>query len=479
MVVLKFGGSSVADAAALTRVCAIVARERRRRVVVVSALAGVTDTLLDVAHDAAAGCADAARARVGAVRTRHASLAWRIHDEAARDTLLGQLEDVWITLDTFVAAVAAHGHVSAPASDAIVASGELASSRLVAAVLQQAGMPAVWVDARAIVATDARYTQAVPNRNETSVRARQVLRPLLDRLAIPVLGGFVGTAPDGATTTLGRGGSDFSAALIGACLDAEEIQIWTDVDGMLTADPRVLRHARPVARLSFDEASTLAHFGAKVLHPATVKPASERNIPVRILNSRRPDRPGTAISRRAGARTAPLAGLACLTGVSLIDVALPGGADRTRALAGVFEACAAAEAEVHLVVLGDIRVSIVVGDATRFGQALDTVTPSVAVHRRDGCALLAVVGAGLADRRVRSAEVLAALDRVPWHAVSESVSGGHVAVVLSHADLARAVACLHARFFEGTSAPLVGDASEDEPHQDPAYGHVATQEGVL
>jgi aspartate kinase len=480
MVVLKFGGSSVADAPALARVCAIVACERRRRVVVVSALAGVTDTLLEVAQDASAGRADAARARVADVRHRHAALAWRIHDAAARDALLAQLDDVWAALDASVRAASALGHLSAAASDAITASGELASSRLVAAVLAQAGMPAVWVDARTVVATDARHTQAVPVQDETAGRARQFLRPLLDGQAIPVLGGFVGAAPDGATTTLGRGGSDFSAALIGACLDAEEIQIWTDVDGMLTADPRVLRRARPVARLSFDEASALAHFGARVLHPATVRPAYERNIAVRILNSRRPAHPGTVISRHAGARIAPLAGLACLTGISLIDVALPGGADRTRALAGVFEACAAAQADVYLVALGDTRVSIAVGgDAARLKQPLDAVTPSVVVHRREECALLAVVGAGLANRRVRSAEVLAALDRVPLHAVSESVSEGHVAVVLSRADLSRAVACLHARFFEGAPAPLIEDGSEIQTHVNPAGEHAATQAGVL
>ena len=312
MIVMKFGGSSVATAAAIARVRAIVEAERRPRIVVVSALGGVTDTLLAIASRASARDERAALEALRQVRERHVSLATAVRNEAERHTLLVSLDAQWREVETLVHAVLLLRACSPAATDAIVAHGELASSRLVAAILKDAGLPAEWVDARGVVVTDSRHRQASPLAGDTTERLSRTIRPLIAAGAIPVLGGFIGATVEGVTSTLGRGGSDYSASLVGACLRAAEIQIWTDVDGILTADPRICNRARPVERVSFEEASALARFGAKVLHPSTAQAVVKAGIPVRILNSRRPSNQGTLVTRGPASRRAPVAGIACL-----------------------------------------------------------------------------------------------------------------------------------------------------------------------
>ena len=339
MVVLKFGGSSVATAAAIARVAEIVARERRPRVVVVSALGGVTDQLIEAARLSESGREPDAARLFDALRARHALAAAGVRTAQRRGSLLSDLDATFADVRELLTAAAAPGGCTAATRDAIVASGELLSSRIVTAFLEERGVPAAWLDARRVVVTDARHGDAAPDAEATRARVRAAALPHLEAGSVPVVGGFVGATPDGATTTLGRGGSDYSASLIGACLDAAEIQIWTDTDGVLTADPRVLPQAQTVTRLSYGEAAALAYFGAKVLHPATVAPAVATGIPVRVLNSRRPDAAGTLITARHGHRARPLAGIAWRTGLSLVTVDLGPTADRAAALAHVTGAC--------------------------------------------------------------------------------------------------------------------------------------------
>src|SRR5262245_54615728 len=230
-----------------------------------------------------------------------------------RDAVLADLGHEFDELTGLVHALAVLRDVSSRSLDAVLAVGELASSRIVAAALADCGIPSRWVDARRALVTDAEHAGAAPDMIETCERTRAEIAPLI-RSAVAVLGGFIGSTANGVTTTLGRGGSDYSAAIFGACLGVDEIQIWTDVDGMLTADPRIVQPPRVVPRLSFAEASELAYFGAKVLHPSTILPAVAKNIPVRILNSHRPDSPGTLITADAHP-DAHLAAIACKRGV--------------------------------------------------------------------------------------------------------------------------------------------------------------------
>ena len=448
MVVMKFGGSSVATAAAIGRVVSIVKAERRPRVVVVSALGGVTDALLGLAARAAARDDAAALGALQELRERHASLAAVVRDASNRDALLASLDAGWRDVATLVGAAALLKACPPAATDAIVSHGELASSRLVAAILKDAGHPAEWVDARSVVVTDARHQQASPCVEATADRLSQRALPLLEQGTIPVLGGFIGATAEGVTSTLGRGGSDYSASLVGACLGATEIQIWTDVDGMLTADPRLFGRARAVDRLSFDEASALARFGARVLHPSTVRPAVLAAIPVRILNSHRPAGRGTTVTAGPIRRTAAAAGIASLSDLSLFDVPLPDGAGRPAALAAVYGACARAEVPVHLTAVSDGSVAIVVDDGEAGDRVAAQLDPGWRATRRGKLALVAAVGDGFASGRGIAGRVLAAFDAVPVHVISRAPGANHLACVVDQSDLASAVEALHACLFE-------------------------------
>ena len=325
MVVQKFGGTSVADPAAIRRLIEIVraarARDGRGPAVVVSAMSGVTDVLLGIASTAGSGSGtEEALAKIEQLRQRHLAAAAELAAPADQEALAADINSTLDELAAVVRALAVLREVSPRTLDVIAAMGELLSSHLVAAALNAAGVEAQWVDARRAIVTSADHTRATPLTVETARALRATVVAALDAKRVPVLGGFVGATVDGHTTTLGRGGSDYSGALVGAGIGAREIQIWTDVDGMLTADPRVIAQPRLVPRLSFAEAAELAYFGAKVLHPSTILPAVERDIPVRILNSMRPDGSGTLITAEPSLDGTPLTGLASKRNVIVVDI---------------------------------------------------------------------------------------------------------------------------------------------------------------
>ncbi|HMB79979.1 MAG TPA: aspartate kinase, partial [Vicinamibacterales bacterium] len=287
-VVMKFGGTSVADPDAINRLIDIVRQQQAKTkstpLVVVSALSGVTDTLVAIAQYAEDGESERAASEVQALLERHIVVATAV-TSMSRDRLLQEVKAEFTELNLLVHALAVLREVSPRSRDAVHAVGELVSSRIVAAAFADHGIPSAWVDARTVLITDAEHNAAAPDMMETGERARERIAPLLADGKVVVLGGFIGATAHGITSTLGRGGSDYSAAIFGASLGVDEIQIWTDVDGMLTADPRIVPQPRLVPQLSFAEASELAYFGAKVLHPSTILPAVAKNIPVRILNS--------------------------------------------------------------------------------------------------------------------------------------------------------------------------------------------------
>src|SRR5277367_984377 len=309
-VVMKFGGTSLEDGVAIDRAARIVAARRARGVlptVVVSAMAKVTDQLIAAAS--AAGRGDRAGALAISARLRH-----RHHDTARKLLTGGELAATnpirfaefseWIdtkfeSLDEIFRGLAAVGELTARTSDLVVSFGEQLSSRLVAAGFAARGLSAVHVDARKCIVTDAQHGRAIPNDALIEKRLEELVLPLLKEKKLPVMGGFIGSTEEGVTTTLGRGGSDFTAALIGGGLNASVIEIWTDVNGIMTADPRICPDALRVKTISFEEAAELAYFGAKVLHPATILPAVQKNIPVAVLNSRNPENEGTRITALA------------------------------------------------------------------------------------------------------------------------------------------------------------------------------------
>jgi len=283
---MKFGGTSVGNAAAFENVARIVANERDAvPVVVVSAMSGVTDSLLATTNIAS----------LENVLDRHHAVAHELLNASRAaefsDRLREAAEQITALLQSLAQKPAEHKSLQ----DAVVSFGETLSSTLLAEVLNQKGIKARQIDARRCIITDEEFTGATPLMPETFAQSQSELIPVLESGVVPVLGGFIGSTKQGVTTTLGRGGSDYTAALIGAALGVSEIQIWTDVTGVLTADPRIVPEAQTVERLSYGEAAELAYFGAKVLHPKTIQPAIENSIPVRICNSRAPHELGTLV----------------------------------------------------------------------------------------------------------------------------------------------------------------------------------------
>ncbi|HEX5580682.1 MAG TPA: aspartate kinase, partial [Gemmatimonadaceae bacterium] len=298
MIVLKFGGTSVGDPEAIGRLAGIVrTRLDRGAIVVVSAMSGTTNALLEIAEQASHGQLIVAIRLVEAIRERHLRAAAELLGECDEaDELCAELSALCDELASLAEALSVLGHLTPRSQDAIAAYGEQLSAPLVAAALGRHAVPVKVLDAREVIVTDDAFTRAAPDADAIAREARRVVLPVVRAGAVPVLGGFIGATAKGVTTTLGRGGSDYSAALVGAALDAQAIEIWTDVDGMLTGDPRVVEGARLIEHIRFDEAAELSSFGARVLHPATIAPAVKRGIPVFIYNSRRPGGRGTRIT---------------------------------------------------------------------------------------------------------------------------------------------------------------------------------------
>lgn len=466
MFVLKFGGTSVADQAAITRLVDIVRATRqsalpnvlagsqqdpRGPVVVVSALGGATDRLLGLAAQARAGDADGAKEHVRLLLERHLEVAGVISNDVLRSEVETQLGHEFGSLARVVSALAVLEEVSPRWLDAIAAVGEIASSRIVAAALKSHGLAATWVDARKVMVTTAEHTAAPPLMAQTEAKMTAQLIPLLATRQIPVLGGFVGATEDGVTTTLGRGGSDYSAAIVGACLGASEIQIWTDVDGMLTADPRLVPNARVVPQLSFDEASELAFFGAKVLHPATILPAMAKNIPVRILNSRNAEARGTLITARRPASGSPLTAVASKRNVTVVDIT------STRMLMahgflhklfGVFEHHGTS---VDVVTTSEVSVSVTVDDVRRLPRILEELKSFAEVRSSSDLAVICVVGEGIQGDATFVSRLLQALGPVPIRMLSQASERRNITIVIADNDLPAALLRVHNAFFGESS----------------------------
>src|SRR5438105_4626519 len=310
MIVMKFGGTSVEDAAAIERSCHIVGqRLSRRPFVVVSALGGATNSLLEAGTLAARGEIGKAMEIAERLEKRHAEL-------------LASTAEHFIRLRELLKALGAIGEFSPRTQDVFAPYGEALSSLIFVDRMKRLGFDAVHVDARQCIVTDDRFGKAAPLMDLTTPKLEQAALPHLNAGRVVVMGGYIASTASGIVTTLGRGGSDYSAAIAGAALNAEEIQIWTDVDGMMTTDPRIVPNAYKVREISFDEASELAYFGAKVLHPLTVLPAVEKNIPVYILNSKRPSGTGTRITREARPCRNLIKSIAVKRGITGITVSL-------------------------------------------------------------------------------------------------------------------------------------------------------------
>jgi aspartate kinase len=456
---MKFGGTSVADRAAIERLMAIVRAARqaaiqpespdwRGPVVVVSALGGITDRLLGVAAQAGTGDVEGALELLRSLRGRHIDVAGVVTDAAERASVEAFITRECDELERIAGALGVLREVTPRWLDAIAATGEIMSSRLIAGALRSNGLAAEWVDARRAIVTTADHTSAAPLDAETATAIAHTIDPLLANRRIPVVGGFVGATRDGVTTTLGRGGSDYSAAIIGAALGAQEIQIWTDVDGMLTADPRLVSGVRLVPHLSFAEASELAYFGAKVLHPATIQPAVARDIPVRILNAQRPHDPiGTLITRDRPRGEGPLTAVASKRGVTVVDIASTRMLMAHGFLRRIFEVFEQHRTAVDVVTTSEVSVSVTIDDTRRLPDVMATLSGVAEVTREDDMAILCAVGDGLQHDPTFVRRLLDAVGDVPIRMLSQAAERRNITMVLRDADLPATLARVHQRFF--------------------------------
>jgi len=451
VIVAKFGGTSVGDAAAIGRTVAIVrGRQSRSPVVVVSALAGTTNALLEIAERAGAGQLLIAIRQIEELRERHLDVAAEVLGDAgdARE-LTAETSASFDELAHLAEALSVLGHVTPRCLDAIAAMGERVSAPLVAGAMRRCGLDAAWLDARDVVRTDDAFGKAEPRTERIAALARDRVLPHLKAGRVPVLAGYIGSTDAGVTTTLGRGGSDYTASLLGTALDAEAIEIWTDVDGMLTADPRVVQKARLIEEIRFDEASELATFGAKVLHPSTIAPAVRRGIPVSIFNSHRPEGRGTRIT--FDAPRMPVRAVAGKRGVAVIRVKSARMLNATgfmRAILTVFETN---RTSVDVVATSEVSVSLTVDDPTHLETIVAQLSAlgDVAVERGRG--IVALVGAGLGASTPTMARALAALGGMRLHMCSLSATGINFTLITDEGDVDDAARRLHREFFEGAA----------------------------
>lgn len=452
MIVVKFGGTSVADAAAIARAADIVAgRLDRQPIVVVSALSGTTNALLALGEQAAEGQLIAAIRAVEGLRERHLREAEALLVECSEQPdICAELSATFDELASLVEALSVLGHLTPRSQDAIAAMGERLSSVLAAAAFRARGIDAVHVDARDVMITDDAYCGAAPLTERIAEQARHLVLPLVRQGKVPLMGGYIGATERGITTTLGRGGSDYSASLLGAAIQAEAIEIWTDVDGMLTADPRVVQGARLIPQIRFDEASELASFGAKVLHPSTIAPAVKLGIPVWVFNSRNPGGTGTRITFDAPRRA--VSAIAGKSGTTVVRVRTPRMLLTHGFLRQVFEIFDRHDTSVDVVATSEVSVSVTVDDPARLDAVLSDLRQlgDVSMERNKG--IVAIVGAGMGDDGRAAARALAAVQDMRVQMISLSASGINLTLLFDADDVAPAMRRLHDAFFAGEPA---------------------------
>jgi aspartate kinase len=448
---MKFGGTSVEDARAFERVSRIVAagvREHPPVVVVVSAMSSVTDALLRSVQQAASGDVAGALSTLDEHFARHRKVADVLLSEEARAEIFTALEDSRTEITGHLRALASHAVPRMASQDEIVSYGERLSARLLAAVLRKSGLSAHYVDARRLIMTSDEHGQAAPIFEETESAMRKGLGPLLERNETAVIGGFIGSCESGRTTTLGRGGSDYTAAIAGACLDAREIQIWTDVNGVLTADPRLVQGARTVERLSYAEAAELAYFGAKVLHPKTIQPAIDQCIPVRICNSRAPDEQATLVDAETAAAPRTVKAIAHKTDVTVIQITAARMLGAYGFLRALFEVFDRHRTVVDVVTTSEVSVSLTLDDASALSSIIRDLRDLGTVLVEPRRATICVVGEGLRDTPGIAAHVFNTISDINVSLISLGASSINLTFVIDEDRLTEAVSRLHTAFFD-------------------------------
>lgn len=455
MAVMKFGGTSVGTADAMRQVIAIIAEKRKfdAPLVVLSACSGITNKLVKIADAAGEGHLEEAKQLVGEVRAFHLDLIGAlIGSEKIRKEVIEKI-DVYLTrLERLTEGVEIVGELSERSKDRFCSFGELLSTTVFATALNEQGVPCEWIDVRTVMITDDRYGFARPIEAICQAKTEEIIRPKLESGFVVVTQGYIGATEAGKTTTLGRGGSDLSAALFGAWLHTDSIDIWTDVDGVMTCDPRMVPEARSIRVMTFSEAAELAYLGAKVLHPDTIAPAVKQNIPVYVLNTWHPESKGTLITNDPALLAGKSHGglvksIAVKKGQAILNIRSNRMFGRHGFMSELFEVFERFAVSVEMISTSEVSVSLTVDDAVvndSFIKALGALGEVEIEHK---VATVSVVGDNLRMSRGVAGRIFGSLRNVNLRMISQGASEINVGVVVGESDVAAAVSALHCEFF--------------------------------
>jgi aspartate kinase len=447
---MKFGGTSVEDAQAMRRTAGIV-RGRRERgleaVVVVSAMAKVTDLLLSAASAAGRGDKAGALAIGARLRHRHIDTSMALLAPERFSRLQQTLHQEFDALDDLLRGIAAVGELTPRTNDLVLSFGERLSSRIIAEAFEEQGLQGAHVDARSCIMTDASYGKAVPQESAIEAKLAEIVLPLIDAGKTPVLGGFIGATAEGITTTLGRGGSDYTAALVGGGMHAGAIEIWTDVNGIMTTDPRICPDALRVKTISFEEAAELAYFGAKVLHPATILPAVQKSIPVWVLNSRNSENEGTKITAMAAKCASPFKSIAAKKKLTIIDVVASRMLMSHGYLKAVFDVFDKYKCVIDMVSTSEVSISVSVDSNQQLPEICAELAKIADVKMEGHKALVCLVGEDIRGHNGIAGQVFGAISHVNVRMISQGASEINMSFMIDEEDVEEAVRSLHEHFF--------------------------------
>ena len=450
IVVMKFGGTSVQDADAIKRTIAIVKGRRDaglQPIVIVSAMAKVTDALLAAAAAAGRNEAKDAVALSTQLRQRHLDAANELVGPHHINQVAHELHQKFDELDALLHGVAAVGELTPRTNDLVVSFGERLSSILVAHALENRGLSAAHVDARRCIITDSHFGKAVPQESTIEQKLLEHVLPLVEAGAIPVMGGFIGSNADGITTTLGRGGSDYTAALVGGGLHAGAIEIWTDVNGIMTTDPRIVPEALRVKVISFEEAAELAYFGAKVLHPATILPAVQKSIPVWVLNSRNAENEGTKITAMAPPCASPFKSIAAKKRLTIIDIVASRMLMSHGYLKAVFDVFDKYQCAIDMVSTSEVSISLTVDSNVQLPAICAELGKIADVKYEGRKALVCLVGEDIRGHNGIAGRVFSAISHINVRMISQGASEINMSFMIDEEDVDEALRSLHRVFF--------------------------------
>lgn len=449
MLVMKFGGTSVANFEAITRTIFIIGGKLDKKpVVVVSALSKVTDLLYRISDAAASRNEAETRELLAQLRKRHTDLAGELLAQSVlKDEAVAKVNEICDNLDSIAMAVCSLGELSDRNKAIIISNGEYLSSTIIAHAMNSKGIRTKWVDARSMMVTNNSYLKAEPDMTAIMERVPGVIADAYDGVDAVITQGFIGVTKDGEPTVLGRGGSDYSASLIGMAVDAERIEIWTDVDGVRTADPRKVQNTRYLEKISFEEAAEMAHFGAKVLHPLTIEPAVRKSIPIYVLNSMNPSGKGTAILRNEFIEDG-VKSVSFKENIRVINIFSTRMINTSGFLRRVFEIFSESKVSVDLISTSEANISVTVDAAERIEPVVAQLSEFADVIVDDDKSQVSVIGKNIVRLNGMLKKTFTPLKKCNVYMISQGASFVNISFVVDREELSEVVQDLHDHLFD-------------------------------